>query len=88
MSRITYELKAGEKGIAELKAVLIEGLNSLVGELCLKAHITAEDIREFAVSANTTMLHMLLGADARSLGRAPYTPVFTAPEPVYAARLD
>lgn len=87
MSRITYELKAGEKGIAELKAVLIEGLNSLVGELCLKAHITAEDIREFAVSANTTMLHMLLGADARSLGRAPYTPVFTAPEPVYAARL-
>lgn len=35
-----------------------------------------EQIREIVVAANCTMTHMLLGVDARSIGRAPYTPVF------------
>lgn len=34
------------------------------------------EIREIVVAANCTMTHMLLGVDARSIGRAPYAPVF------------
>ncbi len=35
-----------------------------------------EQIREIVIAANCTMTHMLLGVDARSLGRSPYAPVF------------
>ena len=46
-------------------------------EVCDEAEIPKEEIREIDVAANCTMMHMLLGVDARSIGRAPYRPEFT-----------
>ena len=46
------------------------------GPLAPQYSVGAE-IREIDVAANCTMMHMLLGVDARSIGRAPYRPEFT-----------
>lgn len=35
-----------------------------------------EEILEIDIAANCTMMHMLLGTDARSIGRSPYQPAF------------
>lgn len=38
-------------------------------------------------AANTTMLHMLLGVDARSIGQAPFLPSFTSSKVLLAASI-
>ena len=52
-------------------------MNEEIRQLCEKAGIEKEEIREIDVAANCTMMHMLIGVDARSIGRAPYQPAFT-----------
>lgn len=76
LTRITYEYEHGEEGIAQLQQAIVASLNGMIGEVCREAQISQEDIVEMVVSANCTMLHMLMGVDARSIGRSPYTPVF------------
>lgn len=77
LTRITYEYEHRESGITELQRTIVEALNTLIAQMCGEAAVNREEIREIDVSANCTMMHMLLGADARPLGRAPYRPVFT-----------
>ncbi len=76
LTRISYEYEKGESAIEQLQSVLVESLNDLLKELCVKANIKAEEILEIVVAANCCMTHMLLGVDARSMGRAPYQPEF------------
>ncbi len=77
LTRITYEYEQGEEGILQLQKVLVESLNKMIEKLCHIGNCTVDEIMEIVVSANCTMTHMLLGVDARSLGKAPYEPVFT-----------
>lgn len=90
LTRITYEYDHGESGIRELQKAIVESLNGMLDEMCGKVDAGAAkasgnsgpvkrcrgEIREIVVAANCTMTHMLLGVDARSIGRAPYTPMF------------
>ena len=90
LTRITYEYDHGESGIRELQKAIVDSLNGMLDEMCgkvdagaVKASGNGEaakscrgEIREIVVAANCTMTHMLLGVDARSIGRAPYTPMF------------
>ena len=67
MSRIEY---ASKNGTEELKRAVTDEINSMIDSL----GIAFTD--KLYVAGNTTMLHLLCGADPSSMGKAPYTPVF------------
>ena len=57
-------------------AIIRETLSPLLRRLCAEAHISPDSILRLAVGANTTMNHLLLGADAQSIRMEPYIPSF------------
>lgn len=85
LTRITFEYDNGESAIAKLQKAIVDSLNLEIRKLCKKTGIRQEEIREIDVAANCTMMHMLLGVDARPIGRAPYQPVFTEAKRLCAA---
>ena len=76
LTRITYGIN-NEDGVHLMQTELVRGINGLIDALCRMEHVEDADIFEMVVAGNTTMLHLLLGVDARTLSRAPYSPVFT-----------
>ena len=76
LSRISYEYEKGDEGIRSLQSILVHCLNRLVNELCESANVSRTELRDIVVAANCAMTHMLLGKDARPLGKAPYAPQF------------
>lgn len=77
LTRITYEYEHPEEGAGKLQKTIVDSVNAMIREVCQEAGAAKEDIREIDVAANCTMTHMLLGVDARSIGRSPYKPEFT-----------
>ncbi len=77
LTRITYEYEHPESGAGELQKAIVDAVNAMIDRACRDAGVSRTDIREIDVAANCTMMHMLLGVDARSIGRSPYKPVFT-----------
>ncbi len=63
-----------------MQKAIIDSINEMLDEVCRpevpgKGRIEKHDIYEITVAANCTMLHMLLGVSAGSIGRAPYAPM-------------
>ena len=77
LTRITHEYENPDSGIRELQEVIVRSINEMIMEVCEETDVDRMEIQEIDVAANCTMTHMLLGVDARSIGRAPYRPVFT-----------
>jgi len=71
VSRIMYAQDAPEKR-EKLQKELVKGLNQLLLRLCRSARRKKERIFEATVVGNTTMLHTLLGLEARNIALAPY----------------
>ena len=76
LTRISYVCEQGEAATGNLQRAVVDGLNDLLRQACAEAQVEPETLREIVVAANCAMTHMLLGADVRPLGRAPYEPVF------------
>ena len=76
LTRISYELEHPEDGVKKLQKVIVDSINEMMRDLCVQAAIHMEDIYEITIGANCTMMHMLLGVDATSIGKAPYAPMF------------
>lgn len=76
LTRITYEYENPKTGVRELQEAIVKSINAMLSEVCQEAGVSRRSIREIDVAANCTMMHMLLGVDARSIGRAPYKPEF------------
>ena len=76
LTRITYEYENGEKGIHELQDAIVGSINDMLDEACAKVDIDRHLVEHISVGANCTMMHMLLGVDARSIGKAPFIPEF------------
>ena len=76
MSRIAFTLENPE-GLSTLQKSIVDTLNTLINKLLDESKIRREDIAELAVSANTTMCHILLGESVESLGKFPFLPRFT-----------
>lgn len=85
LTRISYEYEQGEKGIHQLQDCMVESLNELIAAVCEKATVPQTEVKEIVVAANCAMTHMLLGVDARPLGKAPYAPQFTEAQTLPAA---
>jgi uncharacterized 2Fe-2S/4Fe-4S cluster protein (DUF4445 family) len=73
ISRISYANK-GERERKELTSILIESINTAVGELCDSTGCSREAIVEAVIVGNTVMHHSMLGLPLRQLGVAPFAP--------------
>ena len=71
ISRIMYAQGAPEKR-ESLQKELVKGLNQLILRLCRSSRRERGRIFEATVVGNTTMLHTLLGLEARNIALAPY----------------
>ena len=87
LTRITYELEHPGDGITRLQVAIVGSINEMLQDMCRQAGIQKESIYELCVSANCTMMHMLLGVDAVSIGKAPYAPVFVEAKRVLAGSI-
>ena len=63
------------EGLGKLHAMIVEQLDTILGELTAEAGIAAHDICEITVVGNMAMHHFLLRLDSTYLGLAPYAPV-------------
>jgi uncharacterized 2Fe-2S/4Fe-4S cluster protein (DUF4445 family) len=72
MSRVSYAMM-NDDGTERMHAVIIDGLNGLITELCTEAAIAPTDVVEMVLVGNTTMHHLLLGVNPRELGGAPFS---------------
>ena len=86
LSRIAF-VQSNPSGLELLHKGIIYSINSLIMQLCHKNKIIAASIYEITIAANTTMMHLLLGINTNSIGKAPYTPVFKKAQNISAARL-
>jgi len=71
ISRIMYA-QDGTAKREKLQRELVKGLNQLLLRLCHSARREKERVFEVTVVGNTTMLHTLLGLEARNIALAPY----------------
>lgn len=76
LTRIAYERENPDKGISHMQHAIVSVLEELILNMCRNNQVPPDAIYEVAVSANCTMLHMLAGVSAVSMGVSPYTPVF------------
>jgi uncharacterized 2Fe-2S/4Fe-4S cluster protein (DUF4445 family) len=83
ISRISHA--SSPDGLNELRTAVIEGIGSLISELCEQAGVSSGDILDIAASGNATMNHILVGTSPESLGKAPYKPAFLEHDPVPAS---
>ena len=87
LSRIAF-VQSNPKGLALLHKGIINCINSLILKLCHENSIEALSIYEITIAANTTMMHLLLGVNTNSIGKAPYTPVFKSAQNISAMSLS
>lgn len=87
LTRISYEQEHPEEGRTALQEAIVASINEMIEDVCVQAEISRERIYEISVGANCTMMHMLLGVDALSIGKAPYAPVFVQAKDIEAAEI-
>ena len=75
INRIIEQGKSGGKKKLQ-DAIVKETLTPVIANLCKTAKINAKSILRFAIGANTTMNHLLVGVDAQSVRMDPYIPSF------------
>ncbi len=71
ISRANYVL---ENGGEQMRKVIVDALNQLIGKVCADAGILREDIIQISIVGNTCMHHLFLGISPDSLVHAPYVP--------------
>jgi len=73
---VISRIEASNRGNSQiLKALLQKDIIEGIKVLCKKAKISIDKIKKMAVSANTVMLHLLLGYDCSGLGIYPFKTV-------------
>jgi len=87
LTRITYEVENGEQGIIELQRAIVDSLNKMINRICENHNLNRDRIYEISIAGNSTMLHMLLGIEAISLGKAPYAQIFSSSRNIRAVEI-
>ena len=85
LTRITYEIENPEDGREKLQKAIVGSINKMVKSVCDRNGLAQDQIYEISVGANCTMMHMLMGVDARPIGKAPFAPVFARAKDVKAS---
>ncbi len=76
-----------ENGLDQLHRLIIDGINTAIGELCDNSQIDPTDIYLLSVAGNTAMTHLLLNLSPRWMIREPYIPVTNTPGIINCADL-
>ena len=74
LSRILHA--AGEKGLKELRHVVVTAISDLIDRLCASAGVARDRIYDFACAGNTTMEHLFCGVDVAPLAVVPFVPAY------------
>jgi uncharacterized 2Fe-2S/4Fe-4S cluster protein (DUF4445 family) len=77
-----------ENLVAMQRAIVGETIRPLLLRACERADRPLDRIAGGAIAGNTTMLHLLVGADPTPLGVAPFTPRFLAARQVLAGDIQ
>lgn len=73
---VISRIQASTEGKNEhLRQLIREDLKEGISHLAKQAQISPEQIKTIIISGNTTMGHLLMGYDCKSLGIVPFTPV-------------
>jgi uncharacterized 2Fe-2S/4Fe-4S cluster protein (DUF4445 family) len=75
------------EGRRELKALIVEGVNSGLQELSLEQGFDPAAIRNIALAGNTAMTHLFLGIQSQAMIREPYIPAANEFDLVQAGEL-
>ncbi|MBR6224548.1 MAG: DUF4445 domain-containing protein, partial [Firmicutes bacterium] len=78
ISRIQYTIE-NEKGLEVLHKSVIKAINKAVEGFIEGSAYEYQDIKKYVVVGNTTMSHLFLGIDPRSLAVSPFKPQFEGP---------
>ncbi len=88
ISRIIYASSASKNGgSAEMQALVIETVNSLIVTACEKAKVNSQDIFKATIAGNSTMMHLLLDIPASSIRLAPFVTAINHVPPLKAIDL-
>ena len=87
ISRIQYTIE-NEKGLEILHKSVIKAINKAVEGFIQGSAYDVDDIKKYVVVGNTTMSHLFLGIDPRSLAVSPFKPQFEGPVVMSAKDLD
>lgn len=68
--------------LAELRKLVLDTLNGLIGDLCARHNFVPFKIDNAAVAGNTTMIHLLLGLNPDFIRLEPYTPTINRVPPL------
>jgi uncharacterized 2Fe-2S/4Fe-4S cluster protein (DUF4445 family) len=77
LTRIHHAGQPG--GLKDLNALITNGLNRAIGELCQANKINAQDIYAVSIAGNTAMTHLFMGLNPNWIIREPYIPVINKP---------
>jgi len=75
ISRVAYCME-NEDGIIKMRQVLINNINSMIGEMLSKTESQSSDLYSFSVVGNPVMLHFFAGVNVNGFAIAPYAGVF------------
>lgn len=77
LTRITYVIENGDKGTKELQDAIVNSLNNMINNMCDRKLVNKNMIYEISIAANSIIMHILLGIEPISLGRSPYSQIFS-----------
>ncbi|HKD84116.1 MAG TPA: ASKHA domain-containing protein [Terriglobales bacterium] len=64
--------------LEELRGLVLETINTLLGQMVASAGIEASQVRAAFLAGNTTMTHLLLGLPPRYIRETPYVPTINS----------
>lgn len=76
LSRIVYTMTEAN-GLTHCQKLIVDELNAMTETMLAESGRRVAELKGYAIAANCTMLHLLLGVDPTPLSRAPFIPTFT-----------
>ncbi len=76
ISRIAYATSSVEQQV-RLQRAIVSQIDSGIRALAERHTISPEQIMQITIAGNTTMMHLLAGADTSGIAASPFIPVFT-----------
>jgi uncharacterized 2Fe-2S/4Fe-4S cluster protein (DUF4445 family) len=67
--------RAGKGDLSKMSATVRGQIAEIAGTLCREQEVNEKAVVKFAVSGNTTMIHLLLNLNCTTLGVVPFTPI-------------
>jgi len=73
VTRISHVI-GSSAGATQMRKLVVEALNKLIRDICIKVNAKREEIVEAVIVGNTAMHHLLLGLPVEQLAYAPFVP--------------